>query len=162
MKTRILVPLALVLVVAGCQTELAQQPYGPKEQQWEKVIKDNYPDWNPPSTVPPDRMSAPPSGPAVIVSDNSEVVEVPLETAPENTVPETNVTQPPVQQPPAGGDATEFQTYTVVKGDTLWKIAKRFYGSGVQWKRIYGANQDVISNPDKIRAGMEIKIPASQ
>ena len=37
-------------------------------------------------------------------------------------------------------------TYTVKKGDCLWNIAKRFYGSGTQWKKIYNANKSVIEN----------------
>jgi nucleoid-associated protein YgaU len=56
--------------------------------------------------------------------------------------------------PPAPG-----QTYTVVKGDTLSKIAKQFYGNAGQWKRIYEANKDVIKNPDLIYPGQTIKIP---
>ena len=38
--------------------------------------------------------------------------------------------------------------HTVVKGDTLSKLAKQYYGSAGQWKRIYEANKDVIENPD--------------
>lgn len=51
------------------------------------------------------------------------------------------------------------RTYTVVKGDTLSKIAKQFYGSAGQWKRIYEANKDVIKNPDLIYPGQTFKIP---
>lgn len=36
------------------------------------------------------------------------------------------------------------QTYTVKKGDTLWGIAQRFYGSGAKYGTIYNANQSVI------------------
>lgn len=36
-------------------------------------------------------------------------------------------------------------TYTVVKGDNLWKIARKFYGgSGANWEKIYNANAEVI------------------
>lgn len=35
-------------------------------------------------------------------------------------------------------------TYTVVSGDTLWGIAQEFYGSGLQWRIIYDANQAQI------------------
>lgn len=41
-------------------------------------------------------------------------------------------------------------TYTVVSGDNLWKIAKRFYGgNGSDWKKIYDANQAVIEEAAK-------------
>lgn len=49
------------------------------------------------------------------------------------------------------------ETYTVVKGDSLSKIATKF--SGVTWKEIFHANQDQISDPDKIFPGMILKIP---
>lgn len=39
------------------------------------------------------------------------------------------------------------KTYTVVKGDNLWKIARRFYGgSGSSWRKIYDANKEVIES----------------
>lgn len=60
---------------------------------------------------------------------------------------------------PAPAQAT---IYTVVKGDCLWNIAKKFYGSGAKYKAIYNANQGVIgSNPNKIYAGQVLTIPAA-
>lgn len=52
------------------------------------------------------------------------------------------------------------QTYTVAKGDTLSKIAKQFYGNANRWHDIFDANRDQISNPDLIRPGQILKIPA--
>ena len=51
------------------------------------------------------------------------------------------------------------QSYTVVKGDSLSKIAKRFYGDAQQWRKIYEANQDQIKNPDLIYPGQTFRIP---
>ena len=51
------------------------------------------------------------------------------------------------------------RTHTVVKGDTLSKLAKQYYGSAGQWKRIYEANKDTIENPDLIYPGQTVKIP---
>lgn len=56
---------------------------------------------------------------------------------------------------PAGGTS-----YTVQKGDTLQKIAKKFYGSSAKWYRIYKANKDVLKSPDHIKPGQELTIPA--
>ncbi len=47
-------------------------------------------------------------------------------------------------------------TYTVESGDTLSKIAGKY---GIQWKAIWDANRDVLSHPDKIYPGQELKIP---
>ena len=53
-----------------------------------------------------------------------------------------------------------LQTYTVVAGDSLSKIAKKFYGNAAQWRVIFEANTDRISNPDLIKIGQVLKIPA--
>ena len=61
-----------------------------------------------------------------------------------------------------GGSSTAFsseQSYTVVSGDSLSKIAKKFYGSANAWKAIFEANRDKISNPDLIRPGQVLRIP---
>ena len=48
------------------------------------------------------------------------------------------------------------QEYTVVKGDSLSKIGKKF---GVQWKEIYEANKERVKDPDHIEPGWKLKIP---
>ena len=60
----------------------------------------------------------------------------------------------------ATSTAAAAQTYTVAKGDTLSKIAKQFYGNANRWHEIFDANRDQISNPDLIRPGQVLKIPA--
>jgi nucleoid-associated protein YgaU len=52
------------------------------------------------------------------------------------------------------------QTYTVASGDSLSKIAKHFYGNANDWHRIFDANRDQLSNPDLIKPGQVLKIPA--
>ena len=54
---------------------------------------------------------------------------------------------------------TSSDTYVVVKGDCLWNIAKKFYGSGAQYTRIYNANKDKIKNPNLIYPGQVLTIP---
>jgi uncharacterized protein YidB (DUF937 family) len=58
---------------------------------------------------------------------------------------------------PAAPPAPE--TYVVVAGDSLSKIAKRFYGDANQWRRIFEANRDQIKNPDLIHPGQKLRIP---
>lgn len=54
------------------------------------------------------------------------------------------------------------QTYTVVKGDCLWNIAKKFYGSGSKYTVIYNANKGVIGgNPNLIYPGQVLTIPGT-
>ena len=51
------------------------------------------------------------------------------------------------------------RTYKVKKGDTLWAIAKKYYGSGAKYPTIYNANKDKIKNPNLIQIGWVLKIP---
>ena len=51
------------------------------------------------------------------------------------------------------------KTYTVVKGDSLSKIAKREYGDANKWRKIFEANKDVIDDPDLIEVGQDLIIP---
>lgn len=57
---------------------------------------------------------------------------------------------------PASGSA---RTYTVKAGDTLSKIAKEFYGNANDYNKIFEANTDQLSSPDKIKVDQELKIP---
>lgn len=50
-------------------------------------------------------------------------------------------------------------TYTVQKGDTLSKISKQYYGDPNKYNRIFEANRDQLSDPDKIKPGQVLKIP---
>ena len=59
----------------------------------------------------------------------------------------------------AGPQSGSGQTYTVQSGDTLSKIAKQFYGNAGDYMKIFEANKDQLSDPDKIRAGQKLVIP---
>jgi nucleoid-associated protein YgaU len=60
----------------------------------------------------------------------------------------------------ASAAATGSRSYTVQSGDSLSKIAKEMYGDASQWKKIHEANRDAIPNPDLIRPGQQLTIPA--
>ncbi|HZS10373.1 MAG TPA: LysM peptidoglycan-binding domain-containing protein [Blastocatellia bacterium] len=49
--------------------------------------------------------------------------------------------------------------YDVLPGDTLSKIAKRFYGDANRYHDIFNANTDQLSDPDSIKAGQKLKLP---
>ena len=50
-------------------------------------------------------------------------------------------------------------TYTVKKGDCLWKIAKQYYDNGSDYSKIYELNKDKISNPNLIYPGQVLTMP---
>ncbi|MGV3582854.1 MAG: peptidoglycan-binding protein LysM [Methylophilus sp.] len=53
----------------------------------------------------------------------------------------------------------EAQFHTVVRGDTLSKIAKEFYGNANAYMAIFEANKPMLSHPDKIYPGQVLRIP---
>ena len=53
----------------------------------------------------------------------------------------------------------ESKYYTVVKGDTLSKIAKEFYGDANAYQKIFEANKPMLTHPDKIYPGQNLRIP---
>jgi nucleoid-associated protein YgaU len=55
--------------------------------------------------------------------------------------------------------STSTRTYTVQPGDSLSKISKQFYGDANKYMKIFEANKDKLSDPDKIKAGMNLLIP---
>jgi nucleoid-associated protein YgaU len=56
--------------------------------------------------------------------------------------------------------AATTKTYKVKPGDTLSKISQQFYGTANDYKKIFDANRDQLSDPNKIQVGQELKIPA--
>ena len=58
--------------------------------------------------------------------------------------------------------ADEAKYYTVVKGDTLSKIAKEFYGNANSYPKIFEANKPMLTHPDKIYPGQTLRIPPKE
>ena len=58
-------------------------------------------------------------------------------------------------------ETSNVRMYTVKSGDTLSKISKQFYGSATEYMKIFNANREQLSDPDKIKVGQELKIPAA-
>ncbi len=71
---------------------------------------------------------------------------------------------PPAEALPSKEDLAKqaewtSKSYTVVKGDTLGKIAKEFYGNAAKYPLIFEANKPMLSDPDKIYPGQMLRIP---
>ncbi len=66
----------------------------------------------------------------------------------------TQPTQPEKPSQPASSD-----TYTVVSGDSLWKIASKQLGNGNRWTEIYDLNKDTVKSPSVIFVGQILKMP---
>ena len=88
--------------------------------------------------------------PIAAAPDADESLIAPPPIAPAPTADEE---QPPIAPAPTAA------AYTVVKGDSLWKIAKNLLGSGSRWREIYTANKESIKDPNIIFAGQVLTIP---
>ena len=92
-------------------------------------------------------------------SDKNEIWAA-IKTIPEwknDIVADIKVTGGGAAQP---GAAAAGRTYTVKSGDTLSRIAKEHLGDANAYMKIYEANRDQLSDPDKIKPGQVLKIPA--
>jgi 5'-nucleotidase len=49
-------------------------------------------------------------------------------------------------------------THVIAAGDTLWDLAKQFYGDGELWKKISDANGK--PNPHRLLIGKQLQVPA--
>jgi LysM repeat protein len=97
-----------------------------------------------PASTVSSRVTAPPTRPGAMTSPGSAAAPV-VESA----------TSPP----PAAAPALAARTYTVVPGDTLTKISRRFYGTSDRWPEIYAANMGSFRNANVLRTGLVLKIP---
>lgn len=74
-------------------------------------------------------------------------------------MPTKTVAKPETPQP-TNPAVEQGKTYAVQNGDSLWKIAKQFYGNGTQYSKIVSANTDKIKNPNLIYPGQVFAIPS--
>lgn len=64
-------------------------------------------------------------------------------------------------KPGVAAPVSSMKTYTVKAGDTLSKISREFLGDANEYMRIFEANKDQLTDPDKIKPGQVLKIPAA-
>jgi len=67
-----------------------------------------------------------------------------------------------VQEAEPVSSEENFEKYTVEKNDTLQKISQKFYGTTKKWAKIYEANKDILSSPNRVYPGQVINIPVEK
>ena len=78
---------------------------------------------------------------------------------PEVATKETKETVAAAPPAASGGTFRTKDIYTVRRGDTLWAIAKRYFGSGLRYPRIFEDNREIINDPDLIHPQQQVKVP---
>jgi nucleoid-associated protein YgaU len=112
-----------------------------------------------------------PAAPATVAAAPAEPAPAPAAEAPAPAVAEAPAA-PATEAPAVVAAATPDVPETVApklehadgaviirRNDTLWRISRRVYGHGVRYSTIYLANQDQISDPDRIWPGQVFKVP---
>lgn len=69
------------------------------------------------------------------------------------------VTEVNVDNLEAPAPAPEVEYYTIVSGDSLSKIAKRYYGNAMDYPKLFEANKEVIKDANLIYPGQKIRVP---
>jgi len=66
---------------------------------------------------------------------------------------------PAASAPTPAPTPAEPQSHTVVSGDTLSKISRKYYGNSGDWQKIAEANKAILPDPTKLKVGMVLTIP---
>ena len=72
----------------------------------------------------------------------------PATAEPAATAPESKVSEAPKTP----------TTHVIVAGDTLWDLAKTYYGNAGQWRKLLAANRNI--KPHRLPVGEKLRIPA--
>jgi nucleoid-associated protein YgaU len=68
-------------------------------------------------------------------------------------------TSSPTNAPVRATQVAESRIHTVAEGETLTRIARRYYGNSERWADIYDANRASLPNPAALKIGMKLRIP---
>jgi LysM domain len=93
--------------------------------------------------------------PLAIDPNQSPIADAPPPVVVTPDQPVQTPTQVPATPPANAG----FKRHVVVKGDTLFVLAQRYYGNKSRWRDIYAANRHVMANESSLSIGMELRIP---
>ncbi len=112
-----------------------------------------------PSTQPTEQPGQSASAPAGTAAATASTPTASAEAEAANSAPNSEVAAAPEATPLAPKLESVPGAVIIRRGDSLWRISRRVYGLGVRYSTIYLANQEQISDPDRIWPGQVFKVP---
>jgi 5'-nucleotidase len=103
---------------------------------------------NPTATPSAPANSDPAASTPATSAPAAETPAAPAATAPATAAPEAKASEPPKTP----------TTHVVVAGDTLWDLAKTYYGNAKQWHKLVAANRNI--KPHRLTVGEKLRVPA--
>lgn len=86
-------------------------------------------------------------------------VSVPVTIAQPASAPPTIMAAAPITPPAETTESSRTRVHVVQKGDTLYSLALRYYGTRSAWERIYQANRSGLPSRDQLKVGQQLVIP---
>ncbi len=129
--------LSILVIVAGCagKKKTDAQTYQPRFDSYSVAERDR-----PEQGFQPASDLYPTYGPAT-----------PTESSYDAVSGEGGISEP--------ATSAEPRYHVVQKKDTLYGLARTYYGDASRWKDIYNANRSVIGNPNMIMVGQRLELP---
>lgn len=144
-------PATVTHVVQSGETlsSISKKYYG-TPHDWKVILDAN-------SSVVKDPRDLRPNMRLIIPAKESKTASAPATTRQPSLLSATT------PSPGAAGARTaaspKVHTHVVVKGDTLFRIALKYYGDGSRYRDVLAANRNVLSKPQDLRPGMKLVIP---
>ena len=167
MKYFMLIAAVVSFALTGCTPKLANRELGPEEQEWKEYIEEMYPGWEVPGTLPPavaendskKQDAANADDDALTFSDDNSSLDIKNTNSSDQTISADKNDSLAASAAETEKNKVRYDEYTVEKDESLSIIAKKVYGNGRKYYRIYKANEDIIKNKNKIYPGMKLRIP---
>ncbi|MEG1979693.1 MAG: LysM peptidoglycan-binding domain-containing protein [Victivallaceae bacterium] len=163
----------LGILAVGCKPELASSELNQTEAEWYSLVKSDYPGWGGPAVVAPNKRVVVETAtesdldgfPATVENETVTIMEPGAETMAQiDEVEDDELIAPAIDETTEVATESEAETpavaeYVVKKGDSLEKIARKFYGNG-DWKPIVAANPKYFKNGSTVvKVGTKLAIP---
>jgi nucleoid-associated protein YgaU len=133
-------------------SSISKKYYG-SPNDWRVILDAN-------SSVVKDARDLRPNMRLVIPAQGSKTASAPAKTAQQPSVLSATAPRPGAAVvPAAAATSSTVRTHLVAKGDTLFRIALKYYGDGSRYKDVLAANRSTLSQPQDLRPGMKLVIP---